>query len=233
MKKQRVAKVMAAAGIASRRRCEEMIFDGEVSVNGEKILLPQTLVDPFKDTVAVNGTPIPMPESKHYFLLNKPKGYLCTSCQRDDVRIVLHLFPEIQTRLFTAGRLDKNTSGLLIVTNDGEFANRVIHPSSNIQKEYLVKVNLDISDAHLKEIAKGMKLEGTLVKPVKVKKVRRGTLKVVVTEGKKREVRLLCKKAGLVVKELTRIRIGGLTLGNLPPGRYRSLTAQDKEALFS
>jgi len=136
-------------------------------------------------------------------------------------------------RSFTVGRLDKDTSGLLIVTNDGEFTNQAIHPSSNIQKEYIAKTNHEITDLHLKTISAGTKIEGTFVKPIKVKKVRKGTLKVIVGEGKKREVRLLIEAAGLEVRELKRVRIGGLVLGNLPLGSWRPMTNKEKELIFN
>jgi 23S rRNA pseudouridine2605 synthase len=130
------------------------------------------------------------------------------------------------------GRLDKDTKGLLIVTNDGHFANRVIHPSANIAKEYLAKTNAEISDLHLKATSSGTLVEGVFVKPAHVVKVRKGTLKIAVLEGKKREVRLLLQNAGLEVRELTRIRIGGLHLGQLAEGSYRTLTERERDIIF-
>jgi 23S rRNA pseudouridine2605 synthase len=147
-------------------------------------------------------------------------------------KLVLDLFQGIDKRLFTVGRLDKDTSGLLIVTNDGGFANRIIHPSSGIQKEYIAKTDKEISADHLKLIAAGTRVEGKWIKPLKVKKVRKGTVKVVVGEGKKREVRHLIEAAGLEVKELKRIRIGGLKLGDLPEGYWRKMTEREKEQIF-
>lgn len=231
MQKKRLSKVLAAAGIASRRACEEIIFAGDVIVNGKVALLPQTMVDE-KDTILVKGKPLAHEEPKVYYMLNKPEGYICSSKATNRSRIVIDLFHETGLRLFTVGRLDKDTKGLLLVTNDGHFANRVMHPSFDIAKEYLAKTDQDISAEHLKTISRGTLVEGVFVKPLKLSKVRRGTLKVTVAEGKKREVRLLLQAAGLGVEELTRIRIGGLQLGNLPEGSWREMTEREKKALF-
>lgn len=230
MPSQRLSKILAQAGVASRRKAEELIFKGKVSVNGEVCLIPQTPVDPEKDKIAVEGKSIST-EEKVYFMLNKPKGFLCTSIEADPEKSVLTLFDK-DKRLFTVGRLDKDTEGLLIVTNDGHFANNVIHPSKEIEKEYLVKVNQEITHDNLLQIHAGTYIEGTFVKPLKVTKVRRGTLKIVIAEGKKREVRILLENLGLKVLELTRIRIGGLVLGNLEVGEYREMSENDRRALL-
>ena len=227
----RLSKYLAASGIASRRASEELIFQGKVKVNGAIALLPQTEVSE-KDKISVDGVAVLGKEEKKYYMLNKPKGYICTAANAPGKR-VLDLFAEEGLRLFTVGRLDKDTEGLLIVTNDGHFANRVIHPSSNIRKEYLVKTASEITLEHLTDISKGTIVEGTFVKPIRVTKVRKGTLKVVIGEGKKREVRCLMDAAGLKVIELVRIRIGGLTLGALPVGQFRNLSENEKEAIFS
>jgi 23S rRNA pseudouridine2605 synthase len=232
MTKQRLSKVMASAGVASRRACEELIFQGLVTVNGEVVKVPQTQVDSEKDRISVRGNPIKAVEKKLYYLLHKPVGYVCSTVGRGQSKLVLSLFGDVEERLFTVGRLDKDTSGLLIVTNDGHFANKVIHPSANIQKEYLVKTDQEISHDHLLAISHGTLVEGTFVKPIHVEKVRRGTLKVIIGEGKKREVRLLLDAAGLKVKELTRIRLGGLLLGTLGVGQWRPLTKREMELIF-
>lgn len=231
MKKQRLSKVLAAAGVASRRACEELIFAGKVQVNGITALLPQTMVDG-SETIIADGKTISNSEPKVYFILNKPLGYLCTAQRTKNTKIVLDLFQDVGLRLFTVGRLDKDTQGLLLVTNDGHFANKVIHPSANINKEYLVKTDHEISADHLLAISRGTLVEGVYITPIKVTKVRRGTLKVVISEGKKREVRQLLHAAGLEVKELTRIRIGGLKLGALPPGAWREMTEKEKALIF-
>lgn len=229
--KKRLSKTLASAGVASRRACESLIFDGKVHVNGQLALLPQTMVDE-KDQITVNGKPINGSEKKVYFILNKPVGYICSNARGKDSRLVLDLFEEVEERLFTVGRLDKDTMGIILVTNDGHFANRVIHPSANIHKEYLAKTDKEITPDHLIAISSGTLVEGIFVKPIHVSKVRRGTLKITISEGKKREVRMLMEAAGLNIKELTRIRIGGLHLGELPVGNWRPMTDREKELIF-
>ena len=233
MSKQRLSKVLAAAGVASRRACEELIFDGQVKVNGAIVKVPQTQVDLKEDRILVRDQPVQQTESKVYYMLNKPVGYICSTRGSGQSKLVLDLFQGEGHRLFTVGRLDKDTSGLLIVTNDGHFANQVIHPSADIQKEYLVKTDQEVTHDHLIAIGHGTLVEGVFVKPIRVQKVRRGTIKIVIGEGKKREVRLLLDAAGLKVEALIRIRVGSLTLGELPVGSWRPLTAKEKELLFS
>jgi len=232
MEKKRLSKALAAAGIASRRAAEELIFEGRVKVNGETVKVPQTLVDWETDQITVDEDPIRGEEKKVYFLLNKPHGFICSNTRTGTKKLVVDLFAHLPFRLFTVGRLDRDTTGLLIVTNDGLFANKVIHPSSNIAKEYLVKTGQEITDGHLKAVSKGCYIEDRWIKPVKVEKVRKGTLKVTVKEGKKREVRLLVQNAGLDILELSRIRIGGLRLGPLPEGAFREMTEREKRAIF-
>jgi 23S rRNA pseudouridine2605 synthase len=230
--KNRLSKVLAAAGVASRRACEELIFQGKVKVNGQVVLLPQTVVDSQSDLITVQDQPIKEVEEKVYYMLNKPSGYICSGERGSHAKIVLDLFQEEGHRLFTIGRLDKDTEGLILVTNDGHFANQVIHPSSNIQKDYIAKVNQEITHEHLIGISNGTLVEGVFVKPMRINKVRRGTLKVTIMEGKKREVRLLLEAVGLEVRELTRVRIGGLHLGHLPVGQWRPLTEREKQLIF-
>ncbi|HEY2810486.1 MAG TPA: pseudouridine synthase [Rhabdochlamydiaceae bacterium] len=230
---KRLSKALAAAGIASRRASEELIFQGRVKVNGSIIRVPQTLVNWESDEILVDGQKVSGEEKKVYFILNKPHGYICSNTRIGKKKLVLDLFSSLPYRLFTVGRLDRDTTGLLIVTNDGRFANQIIHPSANISKEYLVKTTQEVTDEHLKAISKGTRIENTHIRPFRVVKVRKGTLKVIVKEGKKREVRLLVQNAGLDILELSRIRIGGLPLGPLAEGMYREMTETEKEILFT
>ncbi len=232
-KKTRLSKFMAAAGVASRRASEDLIFAGKVKVNGVVVKVPQTLVNE-KDKIVVSDIeePIKREKSKVYFILNKPAGYICTNLRTKNTKVVLDLFTEVKERLFTVGRLDKDTEGLLLVTNDGHFANSVIHPSKNIHKEYLAKTEHEITHEHLMAISNGTLVEGTFVKPIRVTKVRKGTIKIVISEGKKREVRMILEAAGLQVKELTRIRIGNLSLGTLELGKWRAMTEKEKKLIF-
>lgn len=231
-KKKRLSKALAGAGVASRRAAEELIFEGRVKVNGIVQKVPQTMVDWNADAITVDDEPIKGEDQKVYYLLNKPHGYICSNKPIGTKKLVVDLFKHLNLRLFTVGRLDRDTTGLLIVTNDGNFSNKVIHPSSNIAKEYLVKTSQEITDVNLKDISKGTYIEGAWIKPFKVTKVRKGTLKVVVKEGKKREVRLLVQNAGLDILELSRIRIGNLTLGPLSEGAFREMTEKEKTLIF-
>jgi 23S rRNA pseudouridine2605 synthase len=233
MEKKRLSKALAAAGIASRRACEEIIFMGRVQVNGETVKIPQTLVNWETDRITLDGSSVKGEQSKVCYMLNKPAGVICTNVRVGRKPIILDLFPSSHERLFTIGRLDKDSTGLLLVTNDGLFSHQVIHPSANITKEYVVKTMQEITAEHLEQLSQGARVDEKWVRPVSVQKVRRGTFKICVKEGKKHEVRIIAERAGLKVTELTRIRIGGLLLGPLAPGEYRPLTETDKKALFS
>jgi 23S rRNA pseudouridine2605 synthase len=229
-KRQRLSKALAQGGIASRRAAEELIAQGLVKVNGKVVTIPQELVDFEKDTILYLGKRV-MPESKVYYLVHKPVGYICTSAPSK--KRAIDLIGPTNNRLYTIGRLDKETSGLIIITNDGDFANKVMHPSSRIPKEYLVKVDKEVQHEHLVTMSEGMWIEGGFVKPLSIRKVRRGTYKVIICDGRKHEVRRLAEKAGLTVKDLCRIRIGELVLGGLAAGAFRELSAREKELLLS
>jgi 23S rRNA pseudouridine2605 synthase len=233
MEKKRLSKALAAAGVASRRACEELIFAGRVQVNGDVVKIPQTLVDWESDQISVDTQPVQGEHSKVTYMFNKPEGVLCTNTRPGNRPIVLDFFPDNGKRLFTIGRLDKDTTGLLLVTNDGHFSHDVIHPSKNIIKEYIVKTPFEITSDHLAALAQGARVDERWCRPVSVHKVRRGTFRILVKEGKKHEVRIITERAGLKVLELTRVRIGSLVLGSLPVGEFRPLTDKDKALIFS
>lgn len=233
MKKERLSKILSDAGISSRRGAEKLIESGKVTVNEEVVTLPQCRFDSHKESIKVDGKPIVLEQKKVYYLLHKPLGFICSSKRFSNQRIVIDLFKDLPHRLFTVGRLDKDTSGLLILTNDGAFSNKVIHPSSDLVKEYLVRTDKEITHEHLIRMSKGVVIDDVLIQPVFVKKVRRGNFKVGVKEGKKHEVRKLAQCAKLNVHELIRIRIGGLQLGSLPYGKYRELKSSEKKYIFN
>ncbi|KAM3230519.1 hypothetical protein ACQJBY_060975 [Aegilops geniculata] len=225
---QRLAKVLAAAGVASRRTSEELIFQGKVTVNGSVCTAPQTKVDISKDSIYVNGNRISKKlPPKLYFAVNKPKGYICSSGEEKSVISLLNdylkgwnkLQPGVpKPRLFTVGRLDVATTGLIIVTNDGEFAQKVSHPSSNITKEYVVTIDGAVHKKHLVAISGGTVIDGVKVVPDLVEPLdaqadtKRTRLKIVVHEGRNHEVRELVQNAGLKVYALKRVRIGRFRL---------------------
>ncbi len=227
----RLSKVLAAAGVASRRACEELIQAGRVTVNREVVRLPQHFVTLGKDVISVDGKTVSKLPTYRYFAFNKPAGYLCTQAENASKRVLDFFDPK--ERLFTVGRLDKDTTGLIIVTNDGQFAQAVIHPSYAIEKEYLVKTRQEITEHHLKTLSQGTFIEGVHVAPVKVVKVRRGTLRITIQEGKKRQVRLMMADAGLEVLSLCRIRIGNLLLGTLAVGAWREISSKEREMLLT
>uniref|UniRef100_J3LK40 RNA-binding S4 domain-containing protein n=1 Tax=Oryza brachyantha TaxID=4533 RepID=J3LK40_ORYBR len=245
---QRLAKVLAAAGVASRRTSEELIFQGKVTVNGSVCTSPQTKVDISKDSIYVNGNRISKKlPPKLYFAVNKPKGYIC-SC--GEPKSVISLFDDYlkgwnkiqpgvpKPRFFTVGRLDVATSGLIIVTNDGEFAQKLAHPSSNITKEYVVTIDGAVHRNHLIAISEGTKIDGVkcvpdLVEPLDVQtNTKRTRLRIVVHEGRNHEVRELVQNAGLEVYALKRVRIGRFRLpADLGIGKFIELKQADIKSL--
>ena len=227
MTKQRLSAFLSSAGVASRRASEVLIFEGNVTVNGERVIVPQTLVDPDVDVVTVHRKKVIRTAYRLYYALNKPVGYQCTNDPRIKRKAVDLVHAPEGTRLFTVGRLDKDTSGLIIVTNDGHFANRIMHPSGGIKKEYIAKVDKEITHEHLVALSKGCKVEGVLVRPVRVTKIRRGTIRIVVQEGRRHEVRNMLLAVGCTVLELKRVRIGQLALGTLPEGQARPIDPEE------
>uniref|UniRef100_A0ACD5TUF2 Uncharacterized protein n=1 Tax=Avena sativa TaxID=4498 RepID=A0ACD5TUF2_AVESA len=245
---QRLAKVLAAAGVASRRTSEELIFQGKVTVNGSVCTTPQTKVDISKDSIYVNGNRIAKKlPPKLYFAVNKPKGYICSSGEERSVISLLDDYMKgwnkIQPgtpkpRLFTVGRLDVATTGLIVVTNDGEFAQKVAHPSSNITKEYVVTIDGAVHKKHLIAISEGTKIDGVKVVPDSVEPLdaqpdtKRTRLKIVVHEGRNHEVRELVQNAGLKVYALKRVRIGRFRLpSDLGIGKMVELKEAEIKAL--
>lgn len=231
--RQRLSKAIAQAGFVSRRAAEKAIFAGDVLLNGKTCYLPQQMVVLGKDLISFKGVAVKKKERKVYYLLHKPVGMLCSSQATPNCkRLVIDLFKDLELRLFTVGRLDKETSGLLLITNDGHFANSVIHPRYQIQKEYIAHTNKEITEEHLTNLRKGCLVESTFVKPHRVTKVRKGTVKIVVLEGKKREVREILAQAGLKTLQLKRVRIGNLHLGKIAPGKWRAITEKEKQELL-
>jgi 23S rRNA pseudouridine2605 synthase len=233
MAEKRINKILQEYGLASRREADRLIELGLVEINGLKVLQLGTLANPDIDRIRVRGRELKKPEEKVTYLLNKPKGYICSNKRMFSENLVLDLFEKEEKRLFTVGRLDKETEGLLLVSNDGDLANKIIHPSSNITKEYIAYVEEEVSDRVLRTLCKGVEVEGTWVKPYVVKRLDLRTLSISVKEGKKHEVRLLVKNADLSLIHLERIKIGNLTLQNLPVGSYRILSTEEKRLIFN
>lgn len=230
VEKVRLNKFLRDAGVASRRKVEKLIIAGAVSINKITVKELGTLVER-DDLVEVHGKKVNPIQTFITYKFHKPKGFLCSHKKHPGEKIIYDLFPK-RGSLFSIGRLDKDTTGLLLVTNDGTFANDVIHPSGDITKEYIATTKEKISPVHLRRISAGCSVEGVHIIPHRVEKIGPSEIKVIVKEGKKREVRLLLQNAGLSVEALIRTKIGGLELGNLPEGSFIPLTESDRAKIF-
>ena len=230
----RLAKFLSNAGIASRRRSEELIAEGRVAVNGTVVLTPACVVVPGEDTVVCDGRAVTLAKPQ-YVLLNKPVGYTCSAQDEHAERLIYELLPESMAHLYYVGRLDRDTEGLLLMTNDGDLAQALTHPSREVPKVYVADVAGRFGDREAEMILRGLMDEGEYLH-AKAVRIRRDfgdhrLLEVVLTEGKKREVRRLCRAVGLRVLRLARVEMAGIRLGNLPSGQWRDLTEQELQHL--
>ena len=232
---ERLQKVLAAAGLGSRRKCEAMIESGRVEVNGKTAVLGDR-VDVKQDAITVDGIPLEPCEEKKYLLLNKPPGYITTLRDTRGRPTVMELIDE-EERLFPVGRLDRDTRGLLIVTNDGYLAHKLMHPSHGIEKTYVVDAVGELTSRGLAALRNGIDLEEGKTAPAKVKvlaKEKSGcVLEMTIHEGKKRQVRRMCAAVGLEVNDLVRTRLGPLDLKGVEEGDYRVLGAEEIEDLLA
>ena len=227
---ERLQKVLAATGYGSRRVCEDLIAAGRVTVNGTVAILGRR-VDPDVDRVEVDGAPIGVRPGLVYYLLNKPIGVITTARDTHGRPTVLEQVPR-EPRVFSVGRLDVDTEGLLLLTNDGQLANRIAHPSHGIEKEYLVEVDGgQASPGALRSLREGVELEDGITAPARVSQPDPGVLRIVIHEGRNRQVRRMCEAVGHPVRRLVRTRIGPLVDRSLKPGQWRNLTADEWRAL--
>ena len=227
----RLQKFLSHAGLCSRRKGEEYIAAARVSVNGRIVIISGTKIDTEKDSVAVDGKKIIFsPEKKNiYIALNKPSGYI-TSCSRQNGKIILDLI-DVPERIYPVGRLDKDSTGLLLLTDDGELHNMLSHPSYNHEKEYLVTTFKPVSLSALKKMASGIIIEGEKTRRARVKRVSRSSFRIILKQGRNRQIRKMVKKIGNKVKDLQRIRMGSLKLGSLKEGAWRYLTDREIQAI--
>jgi 23S rRNA pseudouridine2605 synthase len=221
MKRERVQKVLARAGIGSRRHCEELIEDGLVRINGELATLGDK-VDAEVDAIEVDGVPVAVAPGLVYYLLNKPAGVVTTAADTHGRRTVVDLVPA-EPRVFPVGRLDQDSEGLLLLTNDGDLTHRLTHPSFGVEKEYLVEVEGAPSRGALRRLRDGVELEDGVTAPAKVSAVAPNLLRLTIHEGRNRQVRRMCEAVGHPVVRLVRSRIGTLTDRVLGPGQWRLL----------
>ena len=226
---ERLQKIIAESGLMSRRAAELAISEGRVRINDR----PARLGDrgESSDRITLDGVELPRKEEKRYYMLNKPRGYVCSLHDEQGRKSVRELLPASAGRVYPVGRLDLMSEGLLLLTNDGEFANRVMHPSSRILKTYRTRVEGDGLEARIARLREPFELDGVSVRAVRVrilkKTDREAVLDITIGEGRNREIRRMCEEAGLHVARLTRTAEGELRLGDLPSGRYRPLSAEE------
>lgn len=231
--KERLQKIISARGIASRRKAEELILAGKVICNGRTAVLGDT-ADPQEDEILVDGLPLPPPSAPVYILLHKPKGYVTTLSDEKGRKDVASLVADCGVRVYPVGRLDYDSEGLLIFTNDGEFANQLMHPKHEVSKTYDVWVK-DYAPGKEKLLERPIELDGYIIRKPDVTLLRavgeKALLRVTIHEGRNRQVRRMCDAASMQVTRLLRIREGSLHLGDLPAGKWRYLTEAEVAAL--
>jgi len=230
MAEMRLQKFLSSAGVCSRRKGETFIKEGRVKVNGMRVSELGTKVDSDKDFVEFDGRPVSINSEPIYIALNKPKDYV-SSCYQKDHKTVLDLL-DISERVYPVGRLDKDSTGLLLLTNDGHLHYRLTHPSFDHEKEYEVTVARALPDGVLRKLAQGMPVMGTKTRPARVKRISSRCFLIVLQEGKNRQIRRMLRKVGNQVTDLKRVRIANIRLGNLPAGRWRYLAKKEKDKLL-
>lgn len=227
--KERIQKILSQRGVASRRQAEQMILDGRVCCNGQVCSLGQT-ADPDTDEILVDGKKLPSAQKYVYIMLNKPKGYVTTLSDEKGRKNAAMLVADCGCRVYPVGRLDMDSEGLLLFTNDGEFANRLMHPKHEVNKIYYVEVT-GYTDSGLEKLKRPMVLDGYKIAPPEVTLLGetgdRASLQITIHEGRNRQVRRMCARAGMQVKRLIRIGEGRLRLGDLPTGKWRYLTEKE------
>lgn len=229
---ERLQKVLAAVGFGSRRTCEDLISAGRVTVNGDVAVLGRR-VRPDRDLVEVDGAPIGVKPGLVYYLLNKPAGVVATSSDTHGRPTVIDIVPA-DPRVFSIGRLDLETEGLLLITNDGELANRIAHPSHGVDKEYLAEVEGgEVPAGKIRQLREGVELDDGRTAPAKVSQPEPGVLRIVIHEGKNRQVRRMCEAIGHPVRRLVRTRIGPISDRSLKPGEWREWTTAERNAMVA
>ena len=231
----RLQKYLAVSGVASRRNAEKMILDGRVAVNGMIVTEMGVQVDEAVDVVLVDGLPVHPETEKHYIAYNKPLGEVTTVSDPEGRATVMDRFRDYPVRLFPVGRLDYDSEGILLLSNDGEMMNRVLHPSFEIKKAYLVRASNNVSDAEIFQMRKGVMIDGRMTSPAEVRLIRRESfytdLLVTIHEGRNRQVRKMISAIGHQVVHLKRVQFGPVILGDLPSGMWRKLTEDEIKKL--
>ncbi len=227
----RLQKVLAQAGLGSRRHCDELIAAGRVSVNGEPAR-PGRRVDPQRDRVTLDGALVPVAQGFVYYLLNKPRGVVCTAHDPESRTCVTSLVPD-EPRVFSVGRLDAESEGLIVLTNDGDMAQTLTHPSFGVAKEYLVELEGTAGPAAVRQLRQGVELGDGPTAPARVGVLGPGVLRITVHEGRNRLVRRMCEAVGHPVRRLVRVRIGSVSDAGLAPGQWRLLRGEEIRSLLA
>jgi len=227
----RLQKFLSSAGVCSRRKGEEYIKDGRVKVNGQVVVQLGTKVNPETDRVDVDNRQVGLEENIVYIAMNKPSGYV-TTCEQPGDKIIMDLI-DIPERVYPAGRLDKDSTGLLLLTNDGNLHHRLLHPSFDHEKEYEVTVGRPIPEGALRKLGKGMPLMGTKTRSAAIMRLSPTQFRIILKEGKNRQIRRMVRKVGEHVTALKRIRISNIRLSSLAEGKWRYLTEIEKKELLN
>jgi 23S rRNA pseudouridine2605 synthase/23S rRNA pseudouridine2604 synthase len=225
MSRIRIQKFLSQAGVCSRRRAETYIQAGRITVNGSVVTQLGTKIDPQSDRVELDGVRVEALEERVTIALNKPQGYV-TSCSHPGEKTVMELI-DLDQRVYPVGRLDKNSTGLLLLTNDGDLHLRLSHPSFDHEKEYEVTVARPITDGALAKMAEGLPLMGTQTRPAKIERISSRRFRMVLQEGKNRQIRRMVRKVGHRVEKLRRIRVAHIRLGRLAKGKWRYLSPKE------
>ena len=226
----RLQKFLSQSGVCSRRKGEMYILDGRVRINGKIVTALGTKIDPLKDRVEVDGRPVAVKDEKIYVALNKPKGFV-TSCSHPGKPLVVDLV-DLPQRIYPIGRLDRDSTGLLLLTNDGRLHHHLSHPSFDHEKEYEVTVERPIPDGVLQRMAEGIVLKEGMTRPARVTRLSGRRFRMVLKEGRNRQIRRMVAKMGYAVTRLKRVRMATIRLGDLPPGAWRFLTPAEKRNLL-
>ena len=230
--KERLQKILSSCGVCSRRTAEAYLKQGRVAVNGAPAALGDR-ADPDCDQITLDGAPVTPAGRRTYLMLNKPRGYVTTLSDEQGRRTVAQLVADCGVRVWPVGRLDLDSEGLLLLTDDGELTHRLLHPSHEVEKEYLVWVKEEITPQALARLSAPMTLDGQRLRPAAAARRGERAISITIHEGKNRQVRRMCAAAGLTVTRLKRIREGSLRLGELPVGRWRALTQAELDGLTS